>query len=94
LYNRGKGSTKEKLFILKSKAMEKLTDLKAKQLIEKQPVLLDRFTILSETREVSRQNAGILDILGSLFDELGFSKNLSGKARKVLDLILLKWYWH
>lgn len=88
LCNLGKGSTKEELSILKSKAMEKLSHLKAIQPIEKPredtpPVLW------KEVREISRQNAGVPDILGSLYDELGFSKILPGKAGKILKAVVL-----
>jgi transposase len=90
LCNLGKGSTKEELFILKSKAMEKLSHLKVIQPIEKPKVIMDITPVLwKNVQEISRQNAGVPDILGSLYDELGFSRILHGKAGNILKAVVL-----
>lgn len=86
LCNLGKGSTKEELSILKSKAMEKLSHLKAIQPKETMNTIPG---LLKDSREISRQNAGVPDILGSLYEQLGFSKILPGKAGKILKAVVL-----
>jgi transposase len=44
---------------------------------------------LENIKEISRQNSGVSDILGNLYDTLGFSRILPGKAGKILKSVVL-----
>ena len=75
---------------LETKALEKLQELRTIQL-QKKEELVDTKHVpsLQDVSEISRQNCGIPDILGKLYDNLGFSGILSKKAAKTLKSVVL-----
>lgn len=78
----------EDLLRLKAQAQQQLKALQeAKQ--NTQVKTMDNMLSLTNLREISRQNAGVTDVLGNLYDTLGFSTILPGKAGKVLKSVVL-----
>ncbi len=78
----------EELLRLKAQAHQQIKELKEAK--PNGPVETSHNMLcLTNIREISRQNSGVSDILGNLYDTLGFSRILPGKARKVLKSVVL-----
>lgn len=79
----------DELKVLKTKAEEQLKELRTKRKEVKEDLVNVMPTLLMHPRELSRQNVGVSDILGSLYDSLGFSNILVGKSSKTLKSVIL-----
>ena len=74
----GASSDPAKLLALKAEGEAFIEKVKAAKANPKTPTEKDCILSLN-TREVSRKNVGIRDVLGNLYDQLGFSNILRGK---------------
>lgn len=85
----GVASDPDKLAALEREGKELLEQINAAKMNPVVPTEPNCILSLNNTREVSRQNVGVQDILGKLYEQLGFSNILSGKINKVLKSVVL-----